>query len=205
MTQPVTPGCRAASGPRDPSDRFRGSFAPSLEGAAGFTLIEVVVALAVGSALLLAFAAMFAAAGRAGAHVEARALAAERGVAIPDLLTDALARAGRGATPCLIATTAGGALLALEGGGERHELFAARDGVGRPALYARTGPHPRQPWLEDVTAFAVLAGRDLDGVWRTTPDGGTVTALRLELAWRDMEVRRFDLPLPHAPCLWRAA
>jgi hypothetical protein len=85
---------------------------------------------------------------------------------------------------------------------ETVEVFAGLDGGGRPALYHRTVPHARQPWLEDVTGFRVLSGRDGNGEWRTIEHDAVThwTGLRVELAWLDGDARTYELRLPHAPC-----
>jgi prepilin-type N-terminal cleavage/methylation domain-containing protein len=169
----------------------------------GFTLAEVLLASAVAGVLLLSAAAMVAATRRSSDRIDARVLAAERSHAIPELLHGALARAGERGTPCQVAVSADGLHLTLHAGSERHELFAARDADRRPALYARTAPHARQPWLEGVTHFEVVAARASADTWTLPASGTPVVALRLSLGWSDGDDRRYDLPLPHAPCLWQ--
>ncbi len=82
------------------------------------------------------------------------------------------------------------------------DVLAGRDGAGRPALYHRTLPWARQPWLAEVTGFAVLAVHTEVGAWGPAiADGATRwTAVRVEVAWTDGDIRTYEVALPHAPC-----
>ncbi len=174
----------------------------------GFTLVEVLVALAIGSLVLGLAASTSVATRRVQVVLDERAIATARTTAVPQLLAWAIGRAGRGVDGCAAAVASGGALWrgsAVDPGDAAPttvEVLAGVDGGGRPALYHRTLPWARQPWLEDVTTFAVLEGLDADGTWRAwTADGATRwSAVRTELAWTDGDVRIYEVALPHLPC-----
>ena len=174
----------------------------------GLTLVEVLVALAVGSLVLSLAAATAQSSRRLSGVIDARAIAGQRKTAVPLLIGGALARAGRGLDGCGLHVAQGGERARVHGIAlgdtepETVEVFAALDGGGRPALYHRTVPHSRQPWLENVTGFRALVGRDEDGSWRAIDHDSVTrwTALRIELAWTDGDVRTYVLRLPHAPC-----
>jgi prepilin-type N-terminal cleavage/methylation domain-containing protein len=174
----------------------------------GLTLVELLIALAIGSLVLSLAAATGRSSRRLGAAIDARAIAGQRATAVPQLVGGALGLAGRGLDGCGLEVTDGGGrarLLGVDVGGaapETVEVFAGLDGGGRPALYLRTVPHARQPWLEDVTGFRVLAGRDADRGWRPIEHDAVTRwiGLRVELLWADGDVRTYDLGLPHAPC-----
>lgn len=145
---------------------------------------------------------------RLASVLDARAIAGQRRSAVPQLVGGALALAGRGAEACGVQVADGGRRVrvrGIEAGDDvprTREVFAGLDGGGRPALYLRTLPHVRQPWLEDVTGFEVLAARDEAGTWRTLEHDATTrwSGLRVSLTWRDGDARTYDLVLPHAPC-----
>lgn len=174
----------------------------------GLTVVEVLIALAIGSLVLSLAAATGQSSRRLSATIDARAIAAQRATAVPLLLGRALALAGRGLDGCGLHLADGGLRARVHGvdlNGEEPEtveVFAGFDGGGRSALYHRTVPHARQPWLEDVTGFRVLGGRDESGAWREVEHDAVTrwTALRVELAWPDGDVRTYELRLPHAPC-----
>ncbi|MFU8887008.1 MAG: PilW family protein [Trueperaceae bacterium] len=174
----------------------------------GLTLLEVLVALAIGSLVLSLAAATGQSSRRLSATIDARAVAAQRATAVPLLLGRALALAGRGLDGCGLQVADGGLRTRVRGVdlGDADpatlEVFAGLDGGGRPALYHRTPPHARQPWLEDVTGFRVLAARDEAGVWRPIEHDAVSrwAALRVEVSWTDGDERAYDLRLPHAPC-----
>jgi len=174
----------------------------------GFTLVEVLVALAIGSLVSLLAATSVASSRRMSAAIDARAVAGQRTAAVPLLVGGTLALAGRGLDGCGLQVMDGGGRARVEGvdlgeaAPETVEVFAGRDGGGRPALYRRTVPHARQPWLEDVTGFRVLAGLDDAGAWRAVDHDAVSrwTALRVELTWTDGDVRAYEVRLPHAPC-----
>jgi prepilin-type N-terminal cleavage/methylation domain-containing protein len=174
----------------------------------GLTLVEMLVALAIGSLVLSLAAATSQSSRRLGAAMDARATAGQRATAVPLLVGGALALAGRGLDGCGLHVADGGGrarVLGVDLGDaapETVEIFAGLDGGGRPALYHRTVPHARQPWLEDVIGFRVLGGRDESGAWREIEHDAVTrwTALRVELAWPDGDLRTYELRLPHAPC-----
>lgn len=173
-----------------------------------FTLVEVLVALAIGSLVLGLAATTAVAMRRLQAVVDARATATARATAVPQLLAWAIGRTGRDVDGCAAAVESGGRLwrgAAVDPGtvaATTVEVLAGVDGGGRPALYHRTLPWARQPWLEDVTAFALLEGRDGSGAWRGwAADGATRwSAIRAELTWTDGDVRSYEVELPHRPC-----
>ncbi len=174
----------------------------------GLTLVEVLVALAIGSLVLSLAAATSQSSRRLSAAIDARATAGQRATAVPRLVGGALALAGRGLDGCGLQVADGGVRVRVHGvdlGDEQPEtveVFAGLDGGGRPALYHRTVPYARQPWLEDVTGFRVLAARDEDGTWRPIEHDAAMRwrALRVELSWTDGDVRSYELRLPHTPC-----
>lgn len=174
----------------------------------GFTLIEVLVALALGMLVLGLAGATVVGAERFHDVLEERATAMARTTAVPQLLGGAIGRAGRGIDGCGLSLLDEGRLVratAVEASEPMPtvvDVLAGRDGGGRHALYHRTQPYPRQPWLEEVTAFTALEARDDVGDWRPwAADGETRwSSLRLEVAWLDGDVRVYDVPLPHAPC-----
>ncbi len=175
----------------------------------GFTLVEVLIALAIGTLVLGLAAATTASARRVNEVLETRATAMARTVAVPQLLVGAIGRAGRGIDGCGLEVLDAGLRVrstAIDAGDEVAtvvDVLAGIDGSGRAALYHRVQPYPRQPWLEDVGTFVVREVRDETGSWRIpTPDGATRwTGLRVEVGWLDGDVRAYDLALPHAPCL----
>ena len=174
----------------------------------GLTLVEVLVALAVGVLVLGLAATTGVSARRISTVIDARATAGQRATAVPLLIGGALALAGRGLDDCGLHVTDGDRRARARGvelgsvDASTIEVFAGLDGGGRPALYHRTVPHARQPWLEDVTAFEVVAARDEGLAWRALTHDGTTrwTALRVTLAWRDGDARTYDVKLPHEPC-----
>ncbi len=173
-----------------------------------FTLVEVLVALAIGSLVLGLAMATGLATRRFQVVLDERATDTARTTAIPQLLAWAVGRTGRGVDGCSAAVANGGALwrgAAIDPGDATAttvEVLAGRDGGGRPALYHRTLPWSRQPWLEDVERFVVLEVRAPDDAWGPPLlDGSTRwTAVRVELVWTDGDVRTYEVPLPHAPC-----
>jgi len=175
---------------------------------AGLTLVEVLVAMAVGTVVVGLALSTGTSTRRLASVLDARAIAGQRQTAVPLLVGGALALAGRDAEACGLEVADAGRRARVRGvevGGDAprtRDVFAGLDGGGRPALYLRTLPHVRQPWLEDVTGFEVVAARDEDGVWRTLEHDGATrwTGLRVGLTWRDGDARTYDLVLPHAPC-----
>ena len=174
----------------------------------GLTLVEVLVALAIGSLVLSLATATGQSSRRLSGVIDARAMAGQRATAVPILVAGALTLAGRGIDGCGLHVAESGLRARVHGvdlgdaAPETIEVFAGLDGGGRPALYHRTVPHARQPWLEDVTGFRVLAGRDHEGAWRALEHDAVTrwTGVRVELTWTDRDVRVYEVELPHAPC-----
>jgi type II secretory pathway pseudopilin PulG len=169
----------------------------------GLTLVEVLVALAIGMLVLAAGMSLLriAHAGRATAEDRIESALVQQGLGM--ILRSELARSGGGldSDECGVAVTPDGGRLDLwwrEGTEDHHvSLMAGVDGSGRPALYRRRHPHPRQPWLEDVTAFAVIS---LEADAR---DAGRIAALTLEASvhGRRAGAERWRVELLHRPCL----
>jgi prepilin-type N-terminal cleavage/methylation domain-containing protein len=174
----------------------------------GLTLVEVLVALAIGSLVVALASATSLSSRRMNAVLDARAVAGQRATAIPQLVGGALALAGRGIDGCGLQVLDDGRRVRVRGVDlgdlvpSTIDVFAGLDGGGRPALYHRTLPHVRQPWLEDVVGFEVGAARDVDGTWRDVLHDASTrwTTLRVTLSWRDNDVRTYEHVLPHAPC-----
>jgi prepilin-type N-terminal cleavage/methylation domain-containing protein len=174
----------------------------------GLTLVEVLVALAIGSLVITLASATSVSSRRMHAVLDARAIAGQRATAIPQLVGGALALSGRGLDGCGLQVLDGGRRVRVRGvdigdtAPSTVEVFAGLDGGGRPALYHRTLPYVRQPWLEDVVAFEVTEARDEAGSWGTVAHDASTrwTALRVTLSWTDNDVRSYELRLPHAPC-----
>ena len=167
---------------------------------AGLTLVEIMVALGLSVLVLILLSATVAGSVRLTrtALVSAKAILVEE--AVTTLLVGVVAAAGRGLTSvCGLASTAPATRIVLrhalyEGTIVEDEVFSALDSGGRPALYLRRAPHPRQPWFEDVTGFRVL-GITFDAVGRAERVQVEVTHIALEVP---IEI---DIPLPHRPCV----
>lgn len=170
-------------------------------GLRGLTLVEVLVALAVGVMALVIAAVVSASAVRINRDVQHHADASIVAAALPALLAEVVQVAGRrlGEDSCGIQLAdAGGRLVIrsakVDGVVDIDELLAARDGAGRPALYLRRVPHSRQPWVEDVTRFRVLdVVEDDDG-----------RAMRVVIAVERQGPEQhfvFGVELPHRPCV----
>jgi len=174
----------------------------------GLTLVEILVALAVGTVVVGIALITSTSTRRLSTVLDAQAAAGQRQTAVPQLVSGALALGGRGIEGCGLELADSDRRARVHGiavgddAPKTREVFAGLDGGGRPALYLRTVPHPRQPWLEDVTGFMVHAARDSEGVWRALEHDGVTRwiGLRVKLTWRDGDERTYDLALPHAPC-----
>lgn len=166
----------------------------------GLSLVEVLVALALSGLVLTLVASGFASSARLTRAALSQGDALSVRLALPALLQQTLEVAGRGvADVCALAIDAPGRRLTIThvlagGTPAADEVFAALDGGGRPALYLRRLPHPRQPWLEGVKAFEVTTiESDTDG---------RVEALRLEVVHTALaEALEVTISLPHRPCL----
>jgi len=170
----------------------------------GVTLVELLIALALTTALLTALAAYVRTAAHAAAAHERVSEELNARLALPALVADVLAEAGAGlhADECGLAIADGGARVLVwsrtPGSGEPApqltEVFAARDGGGRPALYLRTPPSVRQPWIEDVTGFSIAAVEH--------DAGGRGERLALQVQHRAVATSlEVEAHLPHRPCL----
>lgn len=174
----------------------------------GLTLVEVLIALAIGSMVIAMASATSLSSRRMSAALDTRSIAGQRSTAVPQLVGGALALAGRGMDGCGLQIFDAGQRVRVRGVDlgdavpSTVDVFAGLDGGGRPALYHRTLPHVRQPWLEDVVGFEVVAGRDGEGAWSAIVHDATARwrALRVTLSWTDDDVRTYELKLPHAPC-----
>jgi prepilin-type N-terminal cleavage/methylation domain-containing protein len=168
---------------------------------AAFTVVEILVALALGGIVMTLAFSFWIGGLRTSAALTARALDQETRMAIPAILNDLVATAGAGvgAPDCGLGVSADGRTLVLtrsepDGTLRVDEMFSGFDGGGRPALYLRHRPYARQPWLEEVTAFEIVSVREsLDG---------RLDAVELRVvhsgASRPIAV---VVPLPHRPCL----
>ena len=166
----------------------------------GFTLVEVLVALALSGAVFAVLTSGFASTTRFTTAALAATDELSVRLALPEMLRQAVEMAGRGVTDsCALTLPVSGERLVLthaQEDGQRvvDEVFAALDGGGRPALYLRRVPHPRQPWIEEVTSFRVV-GHKFD-------DGGRVESVRVALTHRALDdPLELHIALPHRPCL----
>ncbi len=168
----------------------------------GLTLVEVLVALAMTTILMLVIASFVtsvhggtrAAEARADRHLLEHAL----GLVFAGEMANAGARLA--ADECGVAIDQDGRAIHAwardtEGTLQLRTITAGVDGAGRPALYRRHHPHSRQPWLEDVTDFHV------ELVESSTEIGRRVAAIfvRIEVAGHDT-VFELHMDLPHRPC-----
>jgi hypothetical protein len=168
----------------------------------GLGLVELLVALAVGALVLTLLAALVRvqAATRGALEERAEWSYAQHGLRLAVEAEVATAGARLGAGECGMAQRSGGAVLELSRRGADGALAlvtleAGRDGAGRPALYRRLHPHPRQPWLEDVTSFHVTS-------FEVAPDAPErLAAVNLELRHERGGELRWRALLPHQPCV----
>lgn len=158
-------------------DRQRSAACPPT----AFTLVEVLVALAIAALLATALLAAVRGSGRAASLVSDRAEAGGAGALATALLRFELEGAGRGREEdglrvVLDPAGAGGDVFSVRYLAEAHRVepvevdasfFAARDSQGRPNLYRRPRDGIRQPWLLGVTGLHLVAGIGTDG--RTVP------------------------------------
>ena len=164
-----------------------------------FTLVEILVALALSALVFGLVAASFASSARFSRAALASGDALTVHLALPTMLQQVIEVAGRGvADGCALAVDASGRRLIVRhavavGDIAVDEVFAARDGGGRPALYLRRVPHARQPWIEDVTSFRLLDVDD-DDARAASID----VAIEHHALADPLEIR---IPLPHRPCL----
>ena len=185
----------------EPARWFEGGRCPrAWRARCGLSLVEVLIALALSSLVFTLVAGGVVSSTRFTRSALERGDALDVKMALPAMLQQVIAAAGRGVTEaCALAVdpsrvrlsvthAAPGGTLVVD------EVFAALDGGGRPALYLRRVPHVRQPWLEDVTAFQVLAV-ELDDDERVAAVVVTIDHLALS----DPLVVRASLP--HRPCL----
>lgn len=169
----------------------------------GATLVEMLVAAGIATMLLVLLATTLVMARRSANAAQARSEAITVRVALPALLHETIHVAGRGvegggAPPCPVEVMEAGRRLVLHrvehGELLTDEVLAGRDGGGRPALYLRRLPHPRQPWIEDVTSFSVIPIEDVPTSW--------VRSLHVEVEHRSLDrPLRVVVPLLHHPCI----
>ena len=169
-------------------------------GSTGFTLVEVLLAMALSGLVFTLVAAGFVSTARFSRSTLASGDALSVRAALPAMLQQAVEAVGRGVSDrCALEVGAFGERLGVtfvaEGGTVVHEeVFSAQDGGGRPALYLRRVPHARQPWIEDVTTFRVL-DLELDG-------DGRVAAVDLAIDHQALsDALHVRVSLPHRPCL----
>ena len=176
----------------------------------GFTLLELLVALAVAALLASALAWSMQASARAVGGVAAATDAAQRRALAASLLRGEIERAGRGGPEhdgrlAIRRDPGAGGGDALEIGylaeADRVEatvlrasFFAARDGADRPNLYRQPPGSVRQPWLLGVTGVHLVRGRDHAG--RTLARaalvaGARVAAVEVELRFEQGPPERF--------------
>lgn len=190
----------AAATPRRPR--------PTLEG--GFTLVEMLVALALGALLLGLVGALLTGGRRHGAATEAAVDAAATLRLAAELLREELRLTGAApwptpgavpdvpdvegwlATPLTLVVSAAGSVVGAryvdhrlaDGPVARDLTFeAAPDGAGEPQLYRRQAGSPRQPLVAGIDRLTVLEVIAASGVGLPpeAADGREVAALLIEL------------------------
>lgn len=182
----------------------RSSAAALIPRRSGLTLVELLVALAIGSIVLSTVAGMLTASSRAAQHATVRADAYIVGSSLPMLVTEVVEKAGRGLdAACGLVAVVGGTQVTVRGALRdgtviEEEVFAALDGAGRPALYLRRVPHARQPWVEDVTGFTV---GDIQLTSSALPEVRVISVV-LSIVHESLEeALAIDVTLPHRPCV----
>ncbi|MDZ7800449.1 MAG: prepilin-type N-terminal cleavage/methylation domain-containing protein [Trueperaceae bacterium] len=173
----------------------------------GFTLLEVLVALALAAVVAASLAALLVRVGRTTADVGVRTDRAQRAGLAAALLRGEVERAGRGQeAPGLTLTLQDGAprgdRVTVRYLAEAHRVapaevdatfFAATDSAGRPNLYRKPPDGVRQPWLLGVEGVHVVGAVSVDGRTRTRAalsDGMELRALDLRVALYDGEAVR---------------
>ncbi|TVR91678.1 MAG: prepilin-type N-terminal cleavage/methylation domain-containing protein [Trueperaceae bacterium] len=171
----------------------------------GVSLIELLIALAVGAMVLGGLATSIAVTGRAARGATQAADAATVRAALPALLREVVEATGRGMPDaCGLDASAGASRLVVrralgDGSVVVDEVFAGLDGGGRPALYLRRVPHARQPWVEDVTAFVV---ERVDLAPGTALDEARVERVVVGVSHHSLDAPLVvEIGLPHRPCL----
>jgi len=171
----------------------------------GVSLVELLVALAVGAMVLAGLAATTSVTGRAARGTHQALDAATVRSALPALLREVVETAGRGMPDtCGLDAVAGASRLAVgralgDGSVVVDEVFAGLDGGGRPALYLRRVPHARQPWVGDVTAFTV---ESVQSVADATGETARVEHVVVRVSHAALEgPLEVAVALPHRPCL----
>ena len=176
------------------------SISPYRSRQAGLTLVEILTAIALAALVLTIVAGSLASTGRFSRAALERGDVLTIRLAVPTMVRQAIEVAGRNlGEACALRLEADGRRVVVtfrhrDGGLATDEVFAGLDGGGRPALYLRRVPHARQPWIEDVTSFAVL-DLHLDA-------DGRAAALDAQLEHRALtEPLVVQVALPHRPCL----
>ena len=171
---------------------------------AGFTIVEVLVAAAIGAVILGSVVALTGTSSRASRAVRASADSHVVRAGVPLLVTNIVEVAGRGLDQgCGLAAVVGDDRVVVrrvltDGAVVEEELFAARDGGGRPALYLRRVPHARQPWVEDVTGFVVQRIEVESSAAQPARVASIVVRVTHMLLDDPLTI---DVALPHRPCL----
>ena len=171
----------------------------------GLSLVELLVALALAALVVGGLAVTMAVTGRAARGATQAVDANTVRAALPVLLREVVEAAGRGMPEaCGLIAPAGAFRLVVrralgDGSLVVDEIFAGFDGGGRPALYLRRVPFARQPWVEDVTAFAVERVDLAPGI-STEHARAERVIVRVTHAALDAPLP-IEIALPHLPCI----
>lgn len=166
----------------------------------GFTLLEVLVALALATVVAASLGAMLRATGRVSERLDALTQVDQLRQLAGALLRGEIERAGRGGEEqggrlalYLDPTNGGGDVIEVAYLAEADRVeptlldaafFAARDSRGRPNLYRQPPGSVRQPWLLGVVGVHVVAGRNANGAALDRHDlvpGAAIVGLEVEL------------------------
>ncbi|MBA2667358.1 MAG: prepilin-type N-terminal cleavage/methylation domain-containing protein [Trueperaceae bacterium] len=172
----------------------------------GLTLVEILVALAISAIIMFMLIAIVGSTGAAGRAAESRIdrAALEHGARLVFETDIVRAGAGLATEECGLAARPGDPYVnawwrSAEGDLHRVRFAAGVDGAGRPALYRRHQSFARQPWIEDVTAFRVLAVEPDASSGASFTRYGSIT---VEVRHRALaDAVRWRIDLSHLPCL----